>query len=349
MVGSYKPRTDALTGPRANTTSDIGNGRRGRGRGGSSRPLGGTIQHHLSYDQWLRNQRGWAPSGSSSRGFGTSYTGSNNNGHDYNGPREYAGYIGQIRGGYGGIESHSGSRAASEDGGNIKFRGQHGLRDESEAKTSDKTEPQRPELSLLEHEYVLQSEDYIDQDKLPSHWGYGRAVTMTHCLDCGETKVDGHLGSGDGYTRSCVPCEVPHNGERCPKLYMTRNHWKKKGPYGKAPTLEDRLSGLRVRPNEKEAAELVRRGYTIFEHMHKRGGSSLKRPLDESAFAESQKRLKLTNLAHLKEVRQAAAEQRSRLKHVFDERALLQKDKAEAREKQVKADPAYADALAVSN
>ncbi|EAT91712.2 hypothetical protein SNOG_00217 [Parastagonospora nodorum SN15] len=172
---------------------------------------------------------------------------------------------------------------------------------------------------------------------------------MTHCLDRGEAKADGHLGSGHGCPRSRVRCKVPHKGERCPKLYMTRNHWKK-GRYGKAPTLEDRLNSLRVQPNEKDEAELILRGYTIFEHMHKRGGSSLKRPLDdESAFTESQKRLKLTNLALLKELRQAAAEQRSRLKHVFDERALLQKDKAEAREKQVKADAAYADALAVSN
>jgi len=129
---------------------------------------------------------------------------------------------------------------------------------------------------------------------------------------------------------------------------MTRAQWKKRGPRGTAPSLEERLAGMRVRPNEGEAAELVRRWYTMFEHMYKRGDAVLKRGIDDSASPAPQKRTKLANYAHLNESIQAAAEQRSsRLKYVVDERALLQEDIAKAREKQAKADAAYADALAV--
>lgn len=111
---------------------------------------------------------------------------------------------------------NSGSRVASEAGDNLGFGGQRGSRDESEANGSDKTQPQQSELTLLEHEYVPQTADYINQDELSPHWGYG--ASFTHCLDCGEPKADGHLENNDGCPRPCVRCEVEHNGPRCPKL-----------------------------------------------------------------------------------------------------------------------------------
>lgn len=183
---------------------------------------------------------------------------------------------------------------------------------------------------------------YVDQDELPPHWGYG--AIFTHCLDCGESKVDGHLDTIDGCPRACVRCKVSHNGTRCPKIYMIRAQWKRRGPRGKVPTLEERLAGVRLRPNEEEAAELVRRRYTMFENMYKRGSSSHKQPLDDddSVASAPQKRMKLNDVADLEELTQAAAEHRNRLQHAIDEHALLQEDIAKARGKQAKADAVVA-------
>jgi hypothetical protein len=154
--------------------------------------------------------------------------------------------------------------------------------------------PAPVELDCLEGEYVPPHGQYVDQTEVPVTWGY--SAHRPNCLDCGQPKSDGHLDHQLGCPRPCIRCGHPHQGEPCPKLYVSKNFHRKHGLGGRFPWVIDRLMlDIRVRPNAVEAAELIRRGWAIFKALDLQfedPKKATKRPADDG-FQVTAKRVRL--------------------------------------------------------